>query len=126
MENLEIGGFQLPRKVAKERIEKVLGIFPVLRERLSQDAGRLSGGEQQQVALARAMVPKPKLLMLDEPSLGLAPNLVGNLFEKIAEINRETGISILRIKWLKKFKRFKRFKMYLYVRNLKIVMRFEL
>lgn len=95
MENLEVGGFMLPRKDARERIAQVLEIFPLLKERTRQDAGRLSGGEQQMVALARALIPKPKLLMLDEPSLGLSPNLVGTVFEKITEINREAGVTIL-------------------------------
>jgi len=94
-ENLEIGGYQLPRKDLKGRIEEVLGVFPVLRDRLKQEAGRLSGGEQQMLAVARALVPRPKLLMLDEPSLGLAPNLVKSVFEQVVRINREAGVTIL-------------------------------
>jgi branched-chain amino acid transport system ATP-binding protein len=95
MENLEIGGFQLSKKEAKKRIELVLEVFPKLKERTLLDAGLLSGGEQQMLSLARALIPRPKILMLDEPSLGLSPNLVRIIFEKITQMAHETEVSIL-------------------------------
>ena len=76
-------------------LDYIYGIFPRLKERLKQTAGTLSGGEQQMLAIGRALMSKPKCLMLDEPSLGIAPILVRTIFDKIVEINRELGLTIL-------------------------------
>lgn len=95
MENLELGGFHLPKKQLKERIAIILQTFPALKSRLKETAGNLSGGEQQMLALSRALIPPTKLLLLDEPSLGLAPNLLGNVFKKLVEINKEFGLAML-------------------------------
>jgi branched-chain amino acid transport system ATP-binding protein len=95
-ENLQMGAFLIrDKKTVRRELEFVFATFPRLKERESQIAGTLSGGEQQMLAIGRALMSQPKFLMLDEPSLGLAPLLVKTIFEKIVEINRERGLTIL-------------------------------
>jgi len=95
-ENLAMGAYLRTDKAAiAGNREYVFGIFPRLKERLRQTAGTLSGGEQQMLAIGRALMGEPKFLMLDEPSLGIAPRLISTIFEKIVEINRDRHISIL-------------------------------
>jgi branched-chain amino acid transport system ATP-binding protein len=94
IDNLLMGAFTVPQSERPQRLERVFSVFPVLRERQKQIAGTLSGGEQQMVAIGRGMMAGPKLLMLDEPSLGLAPILVEEVFRVITEINR-LGVTVL-------------------------------
>ena len=95
LENLELGAFVLrARKQKNESLQRIYEMFPRLAERKSQQAGTLSGGERQMLAIGRALMSAPKLLMLDEPSFGLAPILVENMFEMIARINQQ-GVTIL-------------------------------
>jgi branched-chain amino acid transport system ATP-binding protein len=96
MENLMMGAYlRSDKQLIRRELDYVFGIFPRLKEREKQIAGTLSGGEQQMLAIGRALMGGPKFLMLDEPSLGLAPLLVKTIFEKIVEINRDHGITIL-------------------------------
>ena len=95
-ENLRLGAYvRRDRSARKDDYDRVLERFPVLRDRLDQRAGSLSGGEQQQLALGRALMQRPKLLLLDEPSLGLAPLLVGEIFRVVAELNEREGLAVL-------------------------------
>jgi len=93
-DNLELGGYLRKDKIRPEEYQRVYSLFPVLKERIKQNAGTLSGGEQQMLAISRALMAKPTLLLLDEPSLGLAPQMVQTIFRVIREINAE-GTTIL-------------------------------
>jgi branched-chain amino acid transport system ATP-binding protein len=96
MENLEMGAFtEAGRRNWKANLERIFTWLPVLADRRSQLAGTLSGGEQQMVAVGRGLASSPKLLMLDEPSMGLAPTIADFIFEKLLEIRRETRLTIL-------------------------------
>ena len=96
LENLKMGAYRLKLDATFQKdLDYVFSIFPRLKEREKQLAGTLSGGEQQMLAIGRALTGKPKFLMLDEPSLGIAPLLVKTIFEKIVEINRELQMTIL-------------------------------
>ncbi len=95
-ENLEMGAFsRSDREGIANDLERILNIFPRLRERLTQKGGTLSGGEQQMLAIGRALMSKPKLLLLDEPSMGLSPILVETIFSIIRDINKDSGTTIL-------------------------------
>jgi branched-chain amino acid transport system ATP-binding protein len=96
-ENLLLGAFarKASHQELNKELESIFHLFPRLKERLSQDAHTLSGGEQQMLAIGRALMAKPSLLLLDEPSLGIAPLLVQQIFQKILELNRKDGMTVL-------------------------------
>ncbi len=96
VENLELGAIDPRRSSVASRVEELLALFPRLGERKSQIVGTMSGGERQMVAMARALMPKPEILLLDEPSAGLAPMFVQAMFQQVRDINA-TGVSILMV-----------------------------
>ena len=96
-ENIISGAYsrKLSKSQIKDELEKIYGYFNRLRDRRKSQAGFTSGGEQQMIAVARAMMAKPKMLLLDEPSMGLAPQLVAEIFNIVRELNQKEGVSIL-------------------------------
>jgi branched-chain amino acid transport system ATP-binding protein len=96
LENLEMGGYSARgRSALRQNIDRISSLFPVLAERRSQLAGTLSGGEQQMLAIGRGIASSPRLLLLDEPSMGLAPAIADLIFDRIAMFHREDGVTLL-------------------------------